>query len=275
MSPQNGVDAERHETMAPESAGRLAALLDAGAATGPGDELPALWHWAYFQEPSPQTSLGPDGHVRRQDALATRLPRRMAASGTIVRRAPLRIGRPAVRRSVLRGLTEKQGRSGELAFADWRHVVEQDGDIVLEEQQTVVYRGATTADGGRTPALAADGAVAAEHLRDVRFDPTVLFRYSAVTWNTHRIHYDVDYVRRTEGYPGLVVHGPLLATLLAREAEAAFGPLARIEYRALAPVFVDDTVGLFSSGASGDGHAFEARTADGAAAMSLLAVGVR
>ncbi len=273
MGAEPGTGAERSETMAPESAARLAALLDVAAAPGPGDELPTLWHWAYFQEPAPQSSLGPDGHVLRRDDLAERLPRRMAASGTVVRLAPLRVGTPAVRRSVLRGMSEKQGRSGQLAFADWRHLVEQDGRVVLEEQQTVVYRAAATSSGGQTPAPADAGGATAEHLRDVRFDPTVLFRYSAVTWNTHRIHYDVDYVRRVEGYPGLVVHGPLLATILAREAEAAFGTLARVEYRALAPVFVDDGVGLFSMGASEGGHVFEVRKADGVVAMRLLALG--
>lgn len=268
-----GTDAafETWETMAPEVAARLAAVLDLERAPQPGDELPMLWHWAYFHEPAPQSSLGPDGHVLRRDSLAKRLPSRMAASGTIARLAPLRIGRPAVRRSVLRGLAEKRGRSGDLAFVDWWHLVEQDGRVVLEEQQTVVYRAPTTSSIRQTAVPTSSETAGAEHLRDVRFDPMVLFRYSAVTWNTHRIHYDLDYVCKVERYPGLVVHGPLLATLLAREAERMMMTLARVEYRALAPVFVDDAIGIFSTGAGNQSLSFEARKPDGTVAMRLLA----
>ena len=121
--------------MAPESAERLAALLDLEAAPIAGDELPMLWHWAYFREPAPRSSLGVDGHLKRNDPLPERLPRRMAAAGTITRLAPLLIGVPARRDSKLLEVTEKEGRSGPLAFASWRHVIEQEGTVTTAELQ--------------------------------------------------------------------------------------------------------------------------------------------
>ena len=127
--------------MAPESAERLAALLDLEAAPIAGDELPMLWHWAYFREPAPRSSLGVDGHLKRNDPLAERLPRRMAAAGTITRLAPLLIGVPARRDSKLLEVTEKEGRSGPLAFVSWRHVIEQEGTVTTAELQTSVYHG--------------------------------------------------------------------------------------------------------------------------------------
>jgi 3-methylfumaryl-CoA hydratase len=262
--------------MAPEGAARLAALLDVEAPNA-GDELPMLWHWAYFRELGPQSSLGLDGHVQRRDPLAERLPRRMAASGSVTRLAPLCIGIPARRDSELLGVTEKKGRSGPLAFVSWRHVIEQDGTVTLEELQTTVYRGPTEAgptSGDEPPGTA--GYDEASLLREVRFDPTTLFRYSAVTWNSHRIHYDAGYATNVEGYPGLVVHGPLLATLLAGEATRELGAVGSVQYRARAPVFVDDIVQIFV-GAAGDGAgegggvALEARKLNGTVAMTLVA----
>jgi len=258
--------------MAPESAARLAAMLDVEPAPIAGDELPMLWHWAYFRDPAPESSLGGDGHVQRSDALSGRLPRRMAASGMITRMAPLFIGRPALRNSELLAVTEKDGRSGPLAFANWRHVIEQDGAVVLEELQTVVYRGAAASGSHvREEPPAPPGADDASLLREVHFSPTVLFRYSAVTWNSHRIHYDLEYATKVEGYPGLVVHGPLLATLLAGEAIAQLGELGAVDYRARTPVFVDDAVQIFAGDAEGGGLALEARNVNGAVAMTLLA----
>ena len=256
--------------MAPESAARLAAMLDVEPVPIAGVELPMLWHWAYFREPAPQSSLGVDGHVQRGDVLTERLPRRMAASGTITRLAPLLIGRPALRNSELLAVTEKDGRSGPLAFANWRHVIEQDGTVVLEELQTVVYRGVAGTRVREEPP-APPGADDASLLREVHFNPTILFRYSAVTWNSHRIHYDLEYATKVEGYPGLVVHGPLLATLLAWEAIGQLGELVAVEYRARAPVFVDDAVQIFAGDAKGGGLALEARKVNGAVAMTLVA----
>lgn len=275
--------------MAPEGAARLAATLGLEVAPAAGEALPIPWHWAYFLEPVPRSRLGPDGHPRRGDALAGRLPRRMAASGAVTRLGPLVLGQPARRQSELVSLTEKEGRSGPLAFADWRHVVEQEGAVVIEELQTLVYRGAAIAGAGpagerpvvgtagrggprKEPAGDAGGGEA-RFMREVRFDPPMLFRFSALTWNSHRIHYDVDYATKVEGYPALVVHGPLLATLLAGEAAGQLGALGWMEYRARAPVFVDEPVHIFAPEAGGGALALEARKMDGTVAMTLLARG--
>lgn len=258
--------------MAPEGAARLAATLDIDRAPIAGEALPMLWHWAYFTEPVRRSKLGVDGHAQRGDALARQLPRRMAASGKVTRRAPLLIGRSARRGSELVAVTEKQGRSGPLAFADWRHVIEQDGAVVLEELQTVVYRSAAAAGAdNREGPSAPPSADEVTLLREVRFNPTTLFRYSAVTWNSHRIHYDLDYATRVEGYPDLVVHGPLLATLLAGEAMTRLGELGEVEYRARAPVFVNEAVQLLAGEAEGGGLLLEARKLTGVVAMRLRA----
>ncbi len=258
--------------MAPEGAARLAATLDVQPAPITGDELQMLWHWAYFREPAPHSALGADGHVQRNDALAERLPRRMAASGTVTRLGPLIVGRPALRNSELLTVTEKDGRSGPLAFANWRHVIEQDGAVALEELQSIVYSGPAVAGAHvREEPPVPPRADESSLLREIRFNPTILFQYSAVTWNSHRIHYDLDYATKVEGYPGLVVHGPLLATLLAGEAIEVLGELRAVEYRARAPVFVDDVVQIFAGIAEAGGLALEARKVNGTVAMTLLA----
>jgi 3-methylfumaryl-CoA hydratase len=270
----------RTDTMAPENAERLAAVLDAPRPFRPGDRLPLLWHWAYFPEVVAYAALGPDGHPVRADALAERLPRRMAASGSVDQLALLVVGRPAVRRSYLVDVTEKQGRSGPLAFANWRHIVEQDGQAVLDECQTIVYReGPRLTEGGRTEGGSATGEVVKATpgnahgtvRRSVDFDTAMLFGFSAVTWNAHRIHYDWPYATETEGYPGLVVHGPMLAALLALEAERDLGELKRAEFRAQAPVFVNESIDILGEVSASGIFTGQVRRTDGTIAMTLLA----
>ena len=265
----------RTDSMAPENAERFAAVLDAPRQFRPGDSLPLLWHWAYFPEIVAHSALGPDGHAVRADAFAERLPRRMAASGSIDQLGPLVVGRPAVRRSYLEDLTEKQGRSGPLGFANWRHVVEQGGRPVVRERQTIVYRAAgIPAASSRAPGEGATAGGESTHgrwRRSVAFDTAMLFRFSAVTWNAHRIHYDWPYATGTEGYPALVVHGPLLAALLALEATRDLGELKRAEFRAQAPAFVNQNVDILGeTGASGSFTGY-VRLPDGVIAMSLVA----
>jgi 3-methylfumaryl-CoA hydratase len=288
----NGYDGRpehtRSDSMAPESADRLAAVLDVARRFHPGDELPLLWHWAYFTDDTAQSGLGPDGHPLRTDDMAVRFPRRMAASGSVNRQGPLVVARPAHRSSCLVNVVEKQGRSGPLAFADWRHTVEQDGCVVLEERQSVVYRPAPQAMGTGTPAMGtgtpamgtgrAMGAAPSPPAepppgapwRSVSFDSAALFRFSAVTWNAHRIHYDQPFAVASEGYPGLVVHAPLLAMTLALDAARELGQLGHVEFRAQAPVFVDDRIEIVGR-RHGGGLAVEARRLDGVIAMSLTA----
>ena len=260
--------------MAPENAERFAAVLDEPRAFRPGDELPLLWHWAYFAEIVGQSGLGADGHPFRRDALAERFPRRMAAGGSVDRRGPLRVGRPATRHSHLEEITEKQGRTGPLLFAVWRHSVVQEGRTVLEESQTLVYRPPLeeARGGGSGPRAAPrEGVIRPQYSlrRTLSFDAALLFRFSAVTWNAHRIHYDHPYATQSEGFPGLVVHGPLVAAELALEASREIGRLAHIEFRVRAPVFVDDRVEAFGQKSGLARFSAEARLADGTLAMSL------
>lgn len=190
----------------------LAALLDRPAPKA-GEMLPVPWHWAFFIDPVPQHAIGPDGHERRGRFLPpVEQPRRMWAGSRISVHAPLIVGETYTRRSEVARVEVKSGRSGKLAFARVQHsILSQQNSVALEEEQTIVYR----ARGGESPKPVADEPQTWQWRKSALVDPVMMFRYSAVTFNSHRIHYDHPYVTREEGYPGLVVHGPLLATLMA------------------------------------------------------------
>ena len=195
---------------------RLAAVLDDEIDLDDGSALPLLWHWAYFALPIATAALGHDGHPRIAPGGPTSdLPRRMWAGGRVRRRAPLRLGHPATRRSRVTRAERKSGRSGELLVVTVEHEIEQGGQVALVEEQDLVYRAAPTEpmplpEGGPGAAAPAGGWADV-----VTMDPVRLFRFSALTFNSHRIHYDQPYATGEEGYPGLVVHGPLTAILLA------------------------------------------------------------
>ena len=219
----------------------LSATLDRPAERPPaGAELPPLWHWLYFLPLYPQSELGSDGHARRGAFLPpVPLPRRMWAGSQFVFHQPLRIGDAVLRTSTIADVNEKQGRSGPLVFVKVRHEVRRAGEAqaALTEHHDIVYREAARADAAATPPQAAPAS--ADWERKVVPDDVLLFRYSALTFNGHRIHYDRRYVTEVEGYPGLVVHGPLIATLLLDLLRGAL-PQARVasfEFRALRPTF--------------------------------------
>jgi 3-methylfumaryl-CoA hydratase len=205
-----------------------------------GDELPPLWHWLYFLPSYRESEVGPDGHAKRGGFLPpVPLPRRMWAGSRIEWLQPLAIGDDVTRNSRIVSVTPKAGRSGALVFVVVRHEISSASGRALVEEHDIVYRdppspGATAekGDGAASPGTSA-------WRRQVVPDDVLLFRYSALTFNSHRIHYDRRYVTEVEGYPGLVVHGPLLATLLLdllrRERPAA--GVRRFEFRALAPLF--------------------------------------
>ncbi|MDX1709794.1 MAG: acyl-CoA dehydrogenase [Rhodovibrionaceae bacterium] len=222
------------------------------SAPKPGDPLPPLWHWAYFWEVAAASGLGPDGHAARGDFLPPiELPRRMWAGSRVRFLRPLPVGVTAERISTVEKVEEKQGRSGPLAFVTVRHRVRFGRKDVIDEEHDIVYRGGTAAASGASQTPPAEPAWSAE----VRPDPVLLFRYSALTFNGHRIHYDVDYARKTEGYPGLVVHGPLLASMMVglAAAQGEGRPIERFAFRALAPVF--DTAPFVVAGApAADGN---------------------
>lgn len=238
-----GRSESRTETLAPEPVLSLAATfnLDGDAlAAGP---LPPLWHWLYFLPRAPQETLGPDGHTRLGGFLPpVPLPRRMWAGSEIAFHAPLRVGDTVTRTSTIRDVTHKSGRSGELYFVTVDHALTVNGKTAIDERHDIVYRAAAE------PGLPMPPRPRLEHRaqwqRTLQADPVLLFRYSALTFNGHRIHYDLEYVRDVEGYPGLIVHGPLQATLML-ELLRQEQPGARVKtfgFRGLAPLFHIDTV---------------------------------
>jgi len=222
-----------HDRMDPGHASRIATTLSE-VVPGQGDTLPALWHWAYFLESIPLDMLGMDGHPARGAFLPPADNRnRMWAGGRVEFLAPLRVGIDAEKTSTVSAIQEKKGRTGSLLFVTVRHEVTQDGKLAISEEQDIVYREPSP------PKLVGTEPAPAAQWKD-RVDPSavMLFRYSAVTFNGHRIHYDHPYVTQTEGYPGLVVHGPLIATLMCKAFRRAHpkATLRHLSYRGLRPL---------------------------------------
>jgi 3-methylfumaryl-CoA hydratase len=232
----------REERIAPFPSNALAATLDrADPVYAEGTALPALWHWLHFLPISPLAEAGPDGHPARGGFLPpVPLPRRMWAGSRLRFLRPLVIGAEARRVSTVTDVALKSGKSGDLVFVTVRHEVFVGKDVAIEEEHDIVYR--TPAEPG-APAPAPVAAPAdAQWTYPVQPDAVLLFRYSALTFNSHRIHYDLDYVTRVEGYTGLVVHGPLIATLLLDGLRRA-RPEARVTaftFRAIAPTVHTD-----------------------------------
>jgi 3-methylfumaryl-CoA hydratase len=229
-----------------------------------GSGLPPGWHWTYFLDTTRSSQLGPDGHPRRGDFMPpVQLPRRMWAGSRLEFLAPLEVGESAKRLSRILAVEEKSGRSGRLCFVTVEHEIRGRSGVAIREQQDIVYRDAAIG-GAPAPQPAPNEAT---WRREWSFDAPRLFRYSALTFNSHRIHYDREYATKEEGYPGLVVHGPLLATLmleLVREHHPN-RPLRRFEFRAAAPVFEEqrveacgkpdgDRIDVWIRGASGSLH---------------------
>ncbi len=248
----------RTDTVGPHLLRGLAATLGVAAP----ERLPSLWHWMLFQEWVTPDRLGPDGHPRRGGFLPPvhDLPRRMWAGGRVRVLGPLYAGDAVQRRSTILSVKEKQGGSGRLVFVTVSHAIEGPRGPAIAEEQDIVYRGAEGA--AAKPAEPAAPAPLGARRGTVRPDPVLLFRYSALTGNGHRIHYDLDYVREVEGYPGLVVHGPLQATWLAGLLAAqgtANGEVAAFSFRGLRPAFHR---ALLATEAWEEGGAWRLRTLD-------------
>jgi 3-methylfumaryl-CoA hydratase len=231
---------QRDDVVTPEAAAALHGLLDGvGPPPGMHDPLPPLWHWLAFLPTAPQRDLGPDGHPKQGGFLPpTHLPRRMFAGGRLDLPVPVAVGRRLHRTSQVTSVAEKDGRSGHLVFVEVTHQLASAGRPVIVEVQDLVYREAAAGGtrGGGDPA-ADDGSWRwEEHLPT---DPTVLFRFSALTYNAHRIHYDRAYATDVEGYPGLVVHGPLQAIALAELCRRHLPEhrVSAFSFRALRPAF--------------------------------------
>lgn len=216
----------------------LAAALDHTHLPEAGDALPPGWHWLYFLETPSAAATGGDGHPRKGGFLPpVPLPRRMWAAGALDIKQPLRLGIPAEKNSTVRSVQMKTGKSGTLIFVTLEHRLLQKDQLCITEEQNLVYREAPC---GPVPLPTGEPApMSADWSRTLQPDPVQLFRYSALTYNGHRIHYDRDYAVREEFYPGLVVHGPLLATLLldlvARENPSQ--RVASFRFRAQRPTF--------------------------------------
>jgi 3-methylfumaryl-CoA hydratase len=235
-----GKSERRTDPMSPWPAAALIATLELDRpAPGPGDPLPPFWHWMHFLEAAPRSALGPDGHPATGGFIpAVPQPRRMWAGGRLIFHAPLPLGDEAERVSTIADVEEKTGRTGSLSFVTVSHEIRSGGTLAVTESQDIVYREDFDPSAPKHAPKPAPGGES--HARDWSCDPTVLFRYSALTFNGHRIHYDLEHARRTEGYPGLVVHGPLLATLLLELArEMGLSPEA-FAFCAVAPVFAGE-----------------------------------
>ncbi|MEW1748948.1 hypothetical protein [Streptomyces angustmyceticus] len=239
----------------------MSTLLDLPqAAATTGDRLPPLWHWLYFLHWPAQRDLGADGHPQQGHFLPP-LPhrRRMIAGGRCDITEPLRLGEPAERLTSLSSVTAKHGSTGELLFVTERRAFRQRGRTCLVEEQDIVYRSAPPTLGQREAVTAAvDGSTMPEPdgpwQLPLHPDPTLLFRFSALTANAHRIHYDAPYARNEEGYPGLVVHGPLLALLMLElvRRNAPARQVCTLRYRLRRPLFAGEH--LVACGKPSDGH---------------------
>ena len=278
-----GTERTRSEVLAPFPARGMAALLDRNPeAFDPGTPLPPCWHWLYFRDPVPRSRLGPDGHEERGEFLPpVALPRRMWAGGRLRVSRPPRIGQSAELRSMILSVEEKSGRTGRLVFVTVGHELVGPRGTAVEEEQVLVYREERDSEEVSRPgeSLGRDPAWSESMVPD----PVLLFRYSALTFNAHRIHYDHPYATGSEGYPERLVHAPLTATLLADVAARRSGSsVRRFEYRATSPLFCGEEMTLAGWPAGeadpgpedgGDGLELRALDPEGRIAMRARASG--
>ena len=269
-----GKTESRSDQATPTPIAALSATLDRDdPLLKPGDPVPPLWHWLYFLPLHRQSAIGPDGHAQRGAFLPpVPLPRRMWAGGRFEFIRPLRIGEVMTRTSRIVKVSTKQGRTGPLVFVLVRHEVAGTRGVALTEEHDIVYR-ENPQPGAPAPApqvAPGDHAWA----REIRPDDVLLFRYSALTFNGHRIHYDRRYVTEVEGYPGLIVHGPLIATLLLDllRRNRPLATVSRFVFRAVKPLF-DVTPFSVCGRLEGDGKTVKlwAKDAEGWLAMDATA----
>lgn len=240
----------------------LAATIGAhDVSTDGGAAIPTGWHWLYFLEAKPASEIGTDGHPQKGGFLPpVPLPRRMWAGGRLEYLAPLAIGDTITRESEILSVEPKSGRTGTLVFVTVRQTIFAGSVKAVVEEQDIVYREAAKKGDPLPPGKQAPAGP--QWSRSVMPDAVMLFRFSALTFNGHRIHYDRDYAIHEEHYPGLVVHGPLQATLLLdlcrRNSRV---PVKTFEYRAQYPMFAGTT---FTVNGNADGSRAEVWTADSA-----------
>ena len=267
-----GRSESRGELVSANTAAALAATLDIDPPPGAGDPLPPGWHWIFFNPFVPRSGIGPDGHPKRGGFLPPiTLPRRMWAGSRIAYPGTLIVGAEAIKTSVISKIQSKSGRAGNLVFVTVTHTTSSGGSDCIVEEQDIVYREPPQA-GAPAPALTPAPTDAAWS-EEVTPDPVLLFRFSALTANGHRIHYDQPYAKNEEGYPDLVVHGPLTATLLQNfaVAHAEGRRLSQFEFRGVHPLFVSAPFKLEGRMESGDRMNLWARGPSGELAMQASA----
>ncbi len=263
---------EVHDPLCTVQAQAAQAMLDeAGPPLTEGDALPLPWHWFHFLPRAPQAALDTDGHPQRGGFLPPiPYPRRMFAGARMQLHRPLRVGVPARREGVIRDVVMKSGKTGALAFVTVGYRFVQDGVLCLEEEQDIVYREAGAPVAPPQPAVLPP-ASPDSWSRTLQPDSRLLFRFSALTFNAHRIEYDRDYAVGIEGYPGLVVHGPLTAVLLLQLVrQSTPRPVAAFSFRGLAPLFDTGPLRLLAR-PDADRVTLEAQGPDGRVALAASA----
>ena len=263
------------ETISAGPALALSGLFDAEPAVADaGDPIPPLWHWLYFLDRPAQHELGPDGHPAAGPFMPP-IPqrRRMFAGGRVSYHSPLRCGDTITRRTELAGWKVRQGRSGELLFVTVRSGFIRGRATIATEEQDLVYRSGPPATAGTTaqpstPAGQQSGDLAPWQLR-ITADPVLLFRFSALTYNAHRIHYDAEYATCVEGHRGLVVHGPLLALLCLElpRRHLPGQPITRLSFRARSPLYAGQACTV-TGGWDSEDCVMRATAPDGTLAMT-------
>lgn len=254
------------DVVQPTPARALAATLDLPDHPSDGDRLPELWHWLYFLPVAPASALGRDGHPARGGFLPpVPLERRMWAGGRLWFHHDLRVGDAVVRTSEITSVEHKDGRAGPMVLVTVRHTITGPGGVAVEEDQDIVYVNPPESYVAPAPDPVPDGLAWSE---EQPVDPVLLFRFSALTFNAHRIHYDRPYATQVEHYPGLVVHGPLQALLLVQAARRRRPDqrVATYRYRARRPLFDFDTWVLTGRESDGEAEVFSAN-GDGDIAM--------
>lgn len=229
----------RTEKMTSASVAAMAATLDLpNLNSATGAELRLLWHWLFFTPLTLHRDIGPDGHAKRGGFLPpVPLPRRMWAGGRLEFHLPISIGDTLTRTSRIQDVNVKEGRSGTLVFVTVKHELQNTHGVALSEEHDIVYR--DVPQPGASTIAPQSARRDHDFEREIVPDPVFLFRYSALTFNAHRIHYDRPYVTEVEGYPGLIVHGPLIATLLMDlvHRNLSQARVKRFQFRAVRPLF--------------------------------------
>ena len=263
------------EVLSAETATRVAATLDLGVSLTEGDALPPMWHWFYFTEFPPTAELGEDGHPRDGHFLPPIPDRRRMFAGARLRiHEPLLLGREATCTCEVVTTKVKHGRTGELLFVTVRSEFSQDGRPRMTEEQDLVYRSDSGSSTSFSAVVEPLGAPTQPWVAEPHTHPALLFRFSALTANSHRIHYDQQYATAVEGYPGLVVHGPLLALYMSELARTnSERPLSGFDFRLSQPVFVGDRIRA-QGAPDPDGHSAELAVISGSDTVHATASAV-